>query len=264
VSPSGFYAWQSRPESDRKAEDRRLGVLVREAHERGRRTYGCPRVHAVLKAGGEHVSRKRVGRLMREQGLCGVSRRRRTRTTDSRHDLPVAANLLDRAFTAEAPNERWVGDVTYLSIPQGWLYLAVILDLYSRMVVGWALGMVNDRWLALRALDQAVRRRRPGHGLLHHSDRGSPYASEDYQKKLASWGIVCSMSRSGDCYDNAAMESWFATFKTELGESFAGEADAEAKVFDYVEVFYNHQRLHSTLGYRSPYAFERAASISAA
>ena len=138
--------------------------------------------------------------------------------------------------------------------------MAVILDLYSRMVVGWALSRVNDRWLALRALDQAVRRRWPGQGLLHHSDRGSPYASEDYQKKLESWGIVCSMSRSGDCYDNAAMESWFATFKTELGESFAGEADAEARTFDYIEVFYNHQRLHSTLGYRSPYEFERSGA----
>jgi transposase InsO family protein len=198
---------------------------------------------------------------MREQGLCGVSRRRRTRTTDARHGLPVAANLLDREFTAEAPNERWVGDVTYLRIPEGWLYLAVILDLYSRMVVGWALSRENDRKLVLRALDQAVRRRRPGHGLLHHSDRGSPYASEDYQEKLASWGIVCSMSRSGDCYDNAPMESWIGTYKTELGESFASEADAEVKTFDYIEVFYNHQRLHSTLGYRSPYEFEHAASL---
>jgi transposase InsO family protein len=257
VSTSGYYAWRTRPESARSLEDLRLGVLVEATHKESHGRYGSPRVHAKLKKQGKKVSRKRIIRLMQANGLQGKCRRSRIRTTDSRHDLPVAPNLLDRDFTADGPNEKWVGDVTYLRTPEGWLYLAVVLDLYSRFVVGWAMGAVNDRWLALKALDMAVQRRRPGHGLLAHTDRGSPYASEDYQKVLKDLGIECSMSRKGNCYDNAAMESFFARLKVELGESFESHADAWRQVFEYLEVFYNQQRLHSSNGYRSPAEFER-------
>jgi len=232
VSPSGYYVWKRRPPSRRAQRDQRLGVLVGEAHTRSRRTYGSPRVHAELRAQGERVSRKRVIRLMKAQGLRGRGRAVFVRTTDSQHDRPVPGNVLDRDFTASRPNERWVGDVTYLRTPQGWLYLAAIVDLFSRFVVGWGLSAVNDRRLALRALDMAVRRRTPADGLLQHTDQGSPYASEDYQKRLSELGIQCSMSRRGNCYDNAAMESWFNTLKSELGERFESAADASRQLFD--------------------------------
>jgi transposase InsO family protein len=259
VSRSGYYASRCRPESRRTREDRRLGVLVREAHERSRRFYGSPRVHAELAAHGERVSRKRVMRLMHEQELQARLRHRFKQTTDSNHVLPVAPNLLDRRFEAEGPNQRWVGDTTELLIGEtGKLYLAAILDLFSRFVVGWALSTVNDRHLVLRALEMALRHRCPEAGLLHHSDRGSPYASEDYQKVLEARGITCSMSRRGNCHDNAAMESWFSTFKSELGERFESYAAAKKKAFDYIEVFYNQTRRHSTLGYLSPAEFERS------
>jgi putative transposase len=258
VSRPGFYGWRRRPESARSREDRRLAVLVRESHERSRKTYGSPRVHADLGAQGERVSRKRVIRLMQDQKLKARVRRRYKCTTMSDHDLPVAPNLLDRRFEADAPNERWVGDTTELRVgDSGRLFLASILDLFSRFVVGWALSAVNDRKLVIKALEMALRRRCPDSGLLHHSDQGSPYASEDYQKELATRRITCSMSRRGNCYDNAAMESWFSTFKSELGESFESYADAKERSFDYIEVFYNQQRRHSTLGYLTPAEFER-------
>lgn len=263
VSRSGFYAWCSRPKSDHAKEDERLKVLVQEAHQRGRTYYGSPRVHRALAKQGVRVSRKRVVRLMQEQGLVGRVRRRFKVTTDSGHGLPVAANLLGRDFTASAPNQRWVGDTTELVTLTGKLYLAAILDLHSRFVVGWALSAVNDRHLTLRALDMALRRRCPGAGLLHHSDQGSTYASEDYQEVLQANGITCSMSRRGDCLDNAAMESWNSTLKSELGERFASPADAKEKVFDYIEVFYNQVRMHSALDYASPAEFERAARAAA-
>ena len=258
VSTSGFYAWRGRPESARARADRRLAVLTREAHEIGRQVYGSPRVHEELKAQGVHVSRKRVIRLMQEQGLKGKTRRRWVKTTHSKHDLPVAPNLLARVFVASRPNQRWVGDITYLRTGEGWLFLAAVLDLYSRMVVGWAVSAIIDRHLVLKALDSALKRRVPDRGLLHHSDRGSQYASEDYQKALEARGIICSMSRKGDCYDNAAMESWFGTLKTELGETFSTHADGKRQLFDYIEVFYNQKRRHSALGYVSPAEFERA------
>ncbi len=264
VSRSGFYAWRRRPQSTHDVEDERLKVLVREAHERGRTYYGSPRVHRALAKQGVRVSRKRVVRLMQEEGLVGRARRRFKHTTDSNHPLPTAANLLDRDFAAEAPNQRWVGDTTELVTPSGKLYLAVILDLFSRFVVGWALSAVNDRHLTLKALDMALRRRCPGAGLLHHSDRGSTYASEDYQDVLAARGITCSMSRRGNCLDNAAMESWNSTLKSELGERFADPADAKAKLFDYIEVFYNQRRLHSSLGYTAPAECERTAALRSA
>jgi putative transposase len=264
VSTSGFYAWRDRPECPRVREDRRLAVLTREAHELGRRAYGSPRVHRELKAQGIAISRKRVIRLMRVQGLKGKVRRRWVKTTDSNHELPVAPNLLARNFLASAPNLRWVGDITYLRTSEGWLYLAVVLDLFSRMVVGWAVSAVIDRHLVLKALELALKQRSPDSGLLHHSDQGSQYASEDYQKALEARGITCSMSRRGDCYDNAAMESWFGTLKTELGESFDTHAEAKRQLFDYIEVFYNRRRRHSSIGYVSPAEFERRAEKAAA
>lgn len=258
VSRPGFYAWRRRPESTHARADRRLAVMVRESHERSRKTYGSPRVHADLDAQGVHVSRKRVIRLMQEQELKARVRRRYKCTTMSDHDQPVAPNILARRFEADVPNQRWVGDTTELRIGEsGRLFLAAIIDLFSRFTVGWALSAVNDRHLAIKALEMAVRRRCPEAGLLHHSDQGSPYASEDYQKELAARGITCSMSRRGNCYDNAAAESWFSTFKSELGEDFESYAQAKEQSFDYIEVFYNQQRRHSSIGYLSPAEFER-------
>jgi len=201
---------------------------------------------------------------MQEEGLVGRARRRFKHTTDSKHGLPVADNLLARDFRAAAPNQRWVGDTTELLTTTGKLYLAAIIDLYSRFVVGWALSAVNDRHLTIKALDMALRRRCPGKGLLHHSDRGSTYASEDYQDVLAERGITCSMSRSGNCLDNAAMESWNSTLKSELGEHFDSPAAAKEQLFDYIEVFYNQTRMHSSLDYASPAEFERGAIMQAA
>ena len=202
---------------------------------------------------------------MQEQGLRARARKRFKSTTMSDHEQPVAANLLNREFTAAAPNQRWVGDTTEFVIgTSGKLYLAAILDLYSRFVVGWAVSAINDRHLALRALEMALKRRCPEAGLLHHSDQGSPYASEDYQDVLGEQGITCSMSRRGNCYDNAVMESFFSTVKSELGERFDSHGEAKMELFDYIEVFYNQRRRHSTLGQVSPAAFEKARATQAA
>jgi len=258
VSRAGYYAWCNRSESKHSQDDRRLEVQIRAAHEAGRRYYGSPRIQAELHAQGIHVGRNRIMRLMREQGLSARLRRRFKCTTKSDPALPVAPNLLDRDFTAERPNQRWVGDTTELLTPEGRLFLAVILDLFSRFVVGWALAKTNDRHLVIRALDMALRRRQCVNGeLLHHSDRGSTYAAEDYQNILRERGITCSMSRSGNCLDNAAMESWNSSFKSEVGDRFESETDAVAKIFDHIEVFYNQKRRHSALGYLSPAEFER-------
>ena len=259
VSPSGFYAWCSRPESARVKDDSLLGVKVAEAHERGRGTYGSPRIHRELKKQGFEVSRKRVIRLMQEQGLVGRPKRRFVATTDSKHELEVAPNLLERDFTASAPNQRWVGDITYLKTPEGWLYLAVIIDLFSRFVVGWSLSTDIDRHLVLKALEMGLKRRGTLAGGMFHSDRGSQYASEDHRKALVASGIDCSMSRKGNCWDNAVSESWFSTLKAELGEEFSSQDQAQRQLFDFIEVFYNQQRSHSTLGYVSPAEFERNA-----
>ncbi len=261
VSRAAFYASVGRLASPHTVEDRRLAVLIREAFERSRRTYGSPRIHAELAARGTFVSKKRVARIMRQEGLKARVRRRYKNTTMSDHDQPVAANLLDRKFEAERPNQRWVGDTTEILTGNGKLFLAVILDLFSRYVVGWSLSASNDRFLTMKALDMAIRRRCPDAGLLHHSDQGSTYASEDYQKALAVHGITCSMSRRGNVFDNAAMESWNSTLKSELGERFETHAAAKDQLFDYIEVFYNGQRRHSALGYLSPAEFERAARV---
>ena len=241
-----------------------MRVLVQEAHERSRCTYGSPRVHADLAAQGIGVGRKRIVRLMQDAGLKARVRRRYRSTTMSEHDQPVAANLLAREFQAPGPNERWVGDTTELLTGGGKLYLAAILDLFSRFVVGWAVSAVNDRHLVIKALEMALKRRGPAAGLLHHSDQGSPYASEDYQQILEARGITCSMSRRGNCYDNAAMESWFSTLKSELGERFDTYGRAKEQLFDYIEVFYNQQRRHSALAYMSPAEHERTERVKQA
>ena len=264
VTRSGFYAWQRRPESAHARRDRQLRVLVRASHEASRRTYGSPRVWEDLAESGHAVSRKRIVRLMREDGLVARARRRFKTTTMSDHDQPVAANLLDRRFTAEAPNQRWVGDTSeFLVGGSAKIYVAAILDLFSRYVVGWAVSAVNDRHLTIRALEMAIKRRCPEAGLLHHSDQGCTYASEDYQRWLAAHGIACSMSRRGNCYDNAVMESFFSTVKFELGERFESYADAKMQLFNYIDVFYNQRRRHSTNGQISPAAFERRATEAA-
>ena len=219
VTRSGFYAWHRRPESAHAAQDCRLRVLVRASFDASHHRYGSPRIHADLIEQQIGVSRKRVVRLMHEEGLQARPRKRFTCTTMSDHDQPVAANLLNRQFTAATVNQRWVGDTTEFVIGErGKLYLAAILDLFSRFVVGWAISAANDRYVTIQALDMALKRRCPESGLLHHSDRGSPYASEDYQTMLETHGITCSMSRRGDCYDNAVMEAFFSTVKIELGE----------------------------------------------
>jgi putative transposase len=261
VSRSGFYASRERPESTHADMDRRLRVAVRASFDASRRRYGCPRVHADLADQDLHVSRKRVGRIMREEGLKARPRKRFKSTTMSDHDQPVAANLLNRDFTAAAPNQRWVGDTSEFVVGESRkLYLAVILDLFSRFAVGWAVSAVNDRHLTLKALGMAIKRRCPDAGLLQHSDQGSTYASEDYQTVLETFGVTCSMSRRGDCYDNAVMESFFSTVKAELNEHFDSYGLAKEQLFDYIEVFYNQQRRHSTLGLISPAAFERRAA----
>lgn len=258
VSPSGYYAWRQRPESAHDREDQRIGVLIGEAHARSRATYGSPRVHAVLKAKGIRTSRKRVMRLMKGLGLRGRRPRAFVRTTDSVPGAAAAADLIGRDFTAVAPNQKWVGDVTSLRTPEGWVYLAVLLDLYSRRVVGWAVSPVNDRKLALAALHAALVARRPPPGWIHHTDRGSPYLSEEYQKALEAAEARPSNSRRGNCLDNAAVESWNATLKCELGEVFDSLGDAERRLFDWIEGFYNPTRLHSANGDRSPAEYERA------
>ena len=265
VTPSGFYAWSQRPESTHARDDRRLKVLVRASFEESKQRYGSPRILEDLRDQQESVSRKRIIRLMQEAGLQARARKRYKVTTMSDHDQPVAANLLDRRFEAEAPNQRWVGDTTeFLIGTNGKLYLAAVLDLFSRFIVGWAVSAVNDRHLTIKALEMALTRRGPDTGLLHHSDQGCTYASEDYQAMLDGGGIVCSMSRRGNCHDNAVMESWFSTVKSELREHFESHGEAKRDLFDYIEVFYNQRRRHSTLGQISPAEFERRALTHAA
>ena len=261
VTTSGFYAWRGRPESEHTVEDRRLQVLIRASFDASKQRYGSPRIHEDLIEQDEQVSRKRVVRLMQAGGLVARARKRYKVTTMSDHDQPVAANLLDRQFEADAPNQRWVGDTTEFVIGgSGKLYLAAILDLFSRFIVGWAVSAVNDRHLTIKALEMALKRRCPDAGLLHHSDQGSTYASEDYQDVLDTHGIICSMSRRGNCHDNAVAESFFSTVKSELGEHFDSHGEAKMELFDYIDVFYNQRRRHSTLGQISPAAFERRAA----
>jgi transposase InsO family protein len=265
VSRAGFYAWRRRPPAPRTQADQRLGLEIQAIHAASRQRYGSPRVQAELRHRGQRPSRKRVARLMRAHGLCARRRRRFRITTHSAHPQPVAPNVLARRFAVAAPDTAWVTDITYLWTTEGWLYLAVILDLFSRAIVGWALSAQITRQLPLQALTMALGRRRPPRGLLHHSDRGSQYASGDYQRVLTTHGIVGSMSRRGNCWDNAVAESFFATLKVELAHEahWATRAQAHAEVFEYLEGFYNGQRRHSALGYLSPVAFERQWATTA-
>ncbi len=259
VSRAGFYAWRLRPSAARTRQDQALAVEVVSVYAGSRCRYGSPRVHAELRERGHRIGRKRVARLMREQDIRARHKRRYRTTTDSRHGLPVYPNLLARRFEAPQPNAAWVTDITYIWTLEGWLYLGVILDLFSRRIVGWAMSERIDRRLALDALQMALARRQPPRGLIHHSDRGSQYASHDYQRLLAKHGLVSSMSRRGDCWDNAVAESFFATFKTELVYQSHWQTPREARtaVFEYLELFFNRQRRHSSLGYLSPLEFER-------
>ena len=258
VSESGFYASLNRQPSCHDDRDAKLAEKIAASHARSRSRYGSPRVHEDLKAEGQRVSRKRVARIMRERRLCARRRRKFRTTTDSTHSLPTAPNVLQRDFVRDAPNKAWVTDITFLWTRQGWLYLAVILDLFSRRVVGWATSDTVDRHLALNALQKARVLRRPMPGLLHHSDRGSTYAAGDYQKALRNGGFECSMSRKGDCWDNAVAESFFATLKREMegADDLACRASATLLIGDYIDGFYNLQRRHSSLGYKSPVEFE--------
>ena len=262
VSRSGFYAWSRREPSERARQDERLRVEVRAAHAASRETYGSPRIQIELTDNGLRVSRKRVARLMAEESLHGQRKRRFRVTTDSRHSLPVAPNLLKRDFTALGPNQVWVSDITYIRTWEGWLYLAVILDLFSRRVVGWALDSRIDTTLALDALRAALRTRKAEPGAIHHSDRGIQYAAEDYRMELAANGMVCSMSRRGDCWDNAVAESFFSTFKAESVPpgGFVSRQQARETTTEYIEVFYNCLRSHTTIGSVSPVDFEIIAS----
>ena len=259
VSRSGFYAWEDRDPSKRSMDDDKLVVEIVAIHKASRETYGSPRVHMELQAMGIAVSRKRVARLMRTLGLESPRKKRFKATTDSKHDMPVAENVLDRKFEVEAPDLAWVTDITYVWTDEGWLYLAAILDLFSRRVVGFAMSARIDRALVLQALRHAAGRRLPDAGLTHHSDRGSQYASADYRRALRDLQIVCSMSRKGNSWDNAVAESFFATQKTELvyRRRFATRAEAREAIFDFIETFYNPRRRHSTLGYLSPMEFEK-------
>jgi putative transposase len=258
VSRAGFYAWQARPPAPRTRADDRLGLEISAIHAESRERYGSPRIHAELADRGCRTSRKRVARLMRVRGLAARRRRRFRVTTHSRHPFPIAPNILARQFERAAPDQAWVTDITYIPTGEGWLYLAVILDLCSRFAVGWALSARLTDDLTLKALGMALARRRPRPGLLHHSDRGSQYARGDYQRMLAQHEIICSMSRRGDCWDNAVAESFFATLKVELvhDTAWATRAAARTDLFDYLELFYNGQRRHSALGSLSPRAFE--------
>lgn len=261
VHRSGYYAWLNRGEPTRVAEDRQLVVEVRAVFEQYKRRYGSPRIRRELLDRGQRVCRHRIARLMREQKLRARPRRRFVRTTDSRHAWPTPPNLLDRQFTVEAPDRVWAGDVTYLPTLEGWLYLAVLLDLYSRRVVGWAMSEHNDEALTLSALQMALDQRRPEPGLMHHSDRGTTYASDTYQDVLAQHGIVCSMSRKGNCWDNAVVEAFFSTLEFECadGKVFSSRSAARRQVAEYILSFYNPTRRHSHLGYVSPMEYERAA-----
>lgn len=259
VCRGGFYAWRTRDKSTRQLENESLTEQIKAAHEESKETYGSPRIFAELKEAGVACGEKRIARLMRLHKIRAVLPKRFVVTTQCDPRLPVAENLLDRMFGAEKPDSRWTADITYVWTSQGWLYLAVILDLFSRRIVGWAMDQTIDRGLVLCALEMAISGRKPSLDLLCHSDRGSQYASGDYQKRLQEAGIVCSMSRRGNCWDNAPTESFFASLKKEMvyRTRFETTQQARSAIFEWIEVWYNRKRRHSTLGYLSPDAFER-------
>jgi transposase InsO family protein len=257
VSRSGYYAWLKRPESPRSRENRALETKIRALHAASHGIYGSPKIHLDLIDDGVRCGKNRVARIMRKAGIRSRRTKKFKATTNSRHNLPVAANLLDQDFTAETPDSAWVGDITYVPTQQGWLHLAVLIDLYNRKVVGWSTSSRMTRQLAIDALQMALDRHRPAKGLIHHTDRGSQYASGDYQKVLADRKIVCSMSRKGNCYDNAVAESFFGLLKTEWVNHYRYRSRCEANqsLFYYIEIFYNRKRRHSALGYQTPHEY---------
>ena len=259
VSRSAWYAWKHCPESKRKQSDRQMLKKIRKVHQESRGTYGSPRITTDLREQGETINRKRVARLMRENGLVGSPEPKWRVTTESNHGMPVAPNILGRDFTVDAPDQVWVGDITYIWTYRGWSYLATVIDLFSRRVVGWALEENMRSELVEKALKMAVRQRSGEPGLIFHSDRGSQYAGKDYQKLLQGYGIIPSMSRKGDCWDNAVAESFFATIKRELinRAAWINQKNLRMAVYEYIEVFYNRKRRHSTNGNLNPAEYER-------
>ena len=264
VSPAGYYAWRDRPESRRSRQNRTLRSAIRELHHESRETYGSPRIWNALRKQGHGVGEHRVARLMRGAGIRANTVKKWRTTTQSSHRLPVAENTLNRQFTVEAPNRVWAGDITYVWTTEGWLYLAVILDLYSRLVIGWAMGQRLTGELAEQALLMALANRQPRAGLVHHSDRGSQYAATRYQQMLTMHGLTPSMSRRGNCWDNACVESFFGTLKRELvyHRHYATRNEATQDIFEYIEVFYNRKRRHSALGYDSPAEYEARKAVA--
>jgi transposase InsO family protein len=259
VSRSGYYAWQERPDSDRAKRRGELALQIQRVHEENRRVYGSPRICKELKLQGQSVSENTVADIMKERNIRAKTKRKFVpRTTDANHDQPIADNILDRQFQVELPNQKWAADITYIPTGQGWLYLAGVIDLCSRKIVGWSMADHMEARLVRDALTMALARRQPERGLLHHSDRGVQYASDEYQRLLKNSGMEVSMSGKGDCWDNAMMESFWSTLKTEAvhHKQFATREEARAAIFEYIEVFYNRKRLHSSLGYLSPEAFE--------
>lgn len=260
VSVSGYYDWCKRPVSQRAEANATLLVEIRQVHAESLKTYGSPRIHKELCERGQRCSRSRIERLMRLHGIRGKCKRRcKVVTTDAQHQLPVAPNLLNQAFQAQAPNRTWLADITYIPTAEGWLYLACVLDLFSRKIVGWAMDATMTTTLVIAALEMALQQRKPVLGLLHHSDRGSQYASLAYQAHLATQQINVSMSRTGNCYDNAVMESFWATLKAEriYDQAYRTRTEARTDIFLFIEGFYNRRRRHSALGYLSPDQFER-------
>ena len=260
VSDSGFTSWQQSDGPKQWLRDSELLKRIREIHEETRAAYGSPRIYQELKGLGIPVSKGRVERLMRENGLRGRHKRRFKATTDSKHSLPVAPNRLEQNFETERPDQAWTADITYVATAEGWLYLAIVLDLYTRQIVGWAMRERMTKELVIDALRMARFRRRPRPGLIHHSDRGSQYCSHDFQKQLAEYGMLASMSRKGNCWDNATSESFFNSLKNERvhGSRYETRDEARADLFEYIEVFYNRRRRHSTLGGQSPAAVYEA------
>lgn len=258
VSRSGYYAWASRSKCTHEIIDEQLANDIERIFNQSRKTYGVPRIQKALILEGQYHGKARISRLMKLRSLKPKAAKHFKVTTDSNHTLAIAANLIKQDFKAKFPNQVWCSDITYIRTDEGWLYLATVIDLYSRMIVGWSMSKSLKTQLIEDALSMAIWKRKPDKGCVHHSDRGSQYCSKRYRDKLIQHGLVCSMSSSGNCYDNAVMESFYHSLKIELiyGQKYASRHDAKVAIFDYIEVFYNRQRLHSTLGYKSPVEYE--------
>lgn len=259
VSRSGYYKWLGRPESEREQRRKKLETRIRQLFLESRRLYGSPKIAALLRKEGIQISQKTVCRIMKENGLISRTVKKYKATTNSRHDLPVQENILNQEFRAEAPNQVWVADITYVPTQEGWLYVASLMDLYSRKIVGWHADSRMTKKLVLTALERAYQSQKPKGTILHHSDRGSQYASQMYQEKLEQYGMVSSMSRKGNCYDNACIESFHSLLKRELVylTRFKTRKQANQSIFEYIEFFYNRKRIHSTIGYVAPIEYER-------